>query len=255
MSKNLFRQILVILGVIATLTVNALSETLPINGLGTGQISDNFKVFFVPAGYVFSIWGLIYLGLVAYAVFQALPSQSDNPRLKSTAGLFLITCLANCAWIFLWHYELFIWTLLAMGILLVSLIWMYQRLGIGRAKVSTAEFWMVRVTFSIYLGWITVATIANVTDVLDYVHWSAWGIAPQMWAVILLAVATVIALIVALTRRDAAYLLVLVWAFIGIAVKFPTEPLVMTAAWVASGAVALFALFVLVRKALPHRAD
>jgi hypothetical protein len=253
MKKDFLRQIFVVLAVVATLVVNTLADALPINGLGTGQISDKFKVFFVPAGYVFAIWGLIYLGLIAYAVYQALPSQRENPRLRSTAGAFIFSSVMNCAWIFLWHYELFGLTLLAMASLLVSLILIYVRLGIGRSSVSNGEKWAVRLPFSIYLGWITVATIANVTDVLDYVKWGGWGIAPQVWAVIMLAVAVIIAALMAFTRRDAGYLAVLVWAFIGIAVKFAGVMLVATSAWAAAGLVAALFVYSLLaaRKPLP----
>ncbi|MHC1739596.1 MAG: tryptophan-rich sensory protein [Anaerolineaceae bacterium] len=253
MNKNLLRQLLVILAVIATITINALADILPINGLGTGQISDTFKVFFVPAGYVFSIWGVIYLGFIAYAVYQALPSQRENPRLKSISNLFLLSSLANCAWIFLWHYQLFVWTLVAMFTLLVSLILIYVRLGIGRQAVSRAETWLAHVPFSIYLGWITVATIANVTSVLDFVKWNGFGIAPQIWAAIMLAVGVLVAGLMAVTRRDLAYLLVLVWAFIGIALKFPAVPVVAYSAWIASAAVGLFFVALLVLKVLPKR--
>jgi hypothetical protein len=245
MKNNRLNQILVILGVVVTLTINTLADVLPINGLGTGTISDQFQVYFVPAGYVFSIWGLIYLGLIAYAVFQALPAQRDNPRLKGIVGWFLLSSAANSAWIFLWHYLLFGWTLVAMVVLLVSLIVIYLKLGIGRAPVSSGEKWFVRLPFSIYLGWITVATIANVTDVLKWVNWSGWGIAPQTWAVIMLVVAVVVAALMTFTRRDGAYLLVLIWAFAGIAVKFPSEPLVSTAAWIASTLSALFFVYTL----------
>ena len=239
MKKGLFRQLVVLLAVAATITINALADILHINGLGTGQISNQFKVFFVPAGYVFSIWGIIYLGFIAYAIFQLLPSQRENPRLKAIAGLFVLSCLANCAWIFLWHYLLFGWTLVAMFVLLVSLILIYLRLGIGNRSTSRAETWMVRVPFSVYLGWVSVATIANVTSVLDFVHWSGWGIQPQVWAAIMLAVGVLLAGLMAFTRRDVAFLLVLVWAFSGIAVKFPTTPVVYYAAWFAAGIAAL----------------
>ena len=250
MKNNRVNQILVILAAAATITINALADILPINGLGTGQISDAFSVYFVPAGYVFSIWGLIYLGLAAYVVFQALASQRENPRLQSITGWFILSSLANCAWIFLWHYQLFALTLAAMTVLLVSLIMIYLKLEIGRQKVSKAETWLVRVPFSIYLGWITVATIANVTDVLDYFKWNGWGIAPQSWAAIMLAVAVVVGGLMAFTRKDIAYLLVLVWAFVGIAVKFPAEPLVNTAAWCASAVVSLLVVITVITKVI-----
>ncbi len=243
MKNGLLRQGINVLAVVITLVVNILADALPINGLGTGQISDSFKVFFVPAGYVFSIWGLIYLGLIAFAVYQALPSQRQNDTLNKITVWFVVSCVSNSAWIFLWHYQLFVWTLVAMLLLLVSLIVIYVRLGIGLSEYSTAERWMVRVPFSIYLGWISVATIANVTDVLYFVGWSGWGIAPQTWAAVMLGVAVLLAALMAFTRRDAAYLLVLVWAFIGIALKFPTELVVSTAAWLAAAVVAALTIF------------
>ncbi len=249
MKKGLIRQIVVVVTVIVTITINALADILPINGMSTGQISDQFQVYFVPSGYVFSIWGLIYLGLIAYAVFQALPSQRENPRLAGISGLFILSSIANCAWIFLWHYEMFVLTLVAMFTLLISLILIYVRLGIGKSnRVSSGETWAVRVPFSVYLGWITVATIANVSDVLYYINWNGWGIGPLAWAVIMLVVAVVIAALMAFTRRDVAYLLVLVWAFTGIAKKFPTVSLIYTSALLAAVAAGLLAVYSLVVK-------
>jgi hypothetical protein len=99
--KDTLRQISVVLTVLGTLVVNVLADALPINGLGTGQISDRFQVYFVPAGYVFAIWGLIYLGLIAFAIFQVLPSQRENPHLRSTGWWISLGGLANIAWIFL----------------------------------------------------------------------------------------------------------------------------------------------------------
>ena len=167
--KNTIRQIAVIVVILATITINILANALPINGLNTGQVSDSFSVYFVPAGYVFSIWGIIYIGLIAYAIYQALPAQKDNPRMQATGWWVVLGGLANSTWIFLWHYQQFVATLGAMFILLATLIAVYVRLGFRRFKVSRAETWTARVPFSVYLGWITVATVANISDVLYYV--------------------------------------------------------------------------------------
>jgi hypothetical protein len=239
MNRNTIRQWVNVLAVVATIALNGLANTLPLNGLTTGEISDRFQVYFVPAGYVFSIWGLIYLALTAFAVFQALPAQRENPRLTRIGYLFAASCVANIAWLFLWHYEQFPLTLLAMLALLGLLIAIYLRLGIGQEAVATAEKWLVHIPFSIYLGWVTVATIANVTSLLDYLNWSGWGISEQAWAIIMLAAGTAIAAAVSLTRGDAAYMLVIVWAFAGIAVKHAATPVVATAAWVATAAAVL----------------
>jgi benzodiazapine receptor len=248
MKRDTLRQIITVVAVVATIAVNTLSETLPLNGKGTGQISDQFPILFVPAGYVFSIWGLIYLGLMAFAVYQALPAQRENPRLRSIGGWFALASATNIAWIFLWHYEAFPATLVVMLVLLASLIAIYLRLGIGRTSVSQAETWLVRVPFSVYLGWITVATVANATQLLYFLGWRGGAIGQEAWTVIMLAVAVALAWLMAITRRDIAYLLVLVWAFIGIASKHAGTPVVSTAAWIATALVAAAVIWSIVMK-------
>jgi hypothetical protein len=223
------------MAVIATLGMNGLANALPLNGQTTGQISDRFQVYFVPAGYVFSIWGVIYLGLILYAIYQALPAQRENPRLRATGYLFALSCLANIVWLFLWHYEQFLLTLVAMGALLLLLIAIYLRLGVGRAPVSAGERWLVQLPFSIYLGWVSVATIANVTSVLDYLSWRGWGLSPEIWTAIMLPVGAGLAFGMAFSRGDLAYGLVIIWAYAGIAVKHSSTPFVATAAWIAVG--------------------
>jgi len=239
MNKNIVRQVLVALAVIALIVVNGLANALPLNNLTTGEISDRFEVFFVPAGYVFAIWGLIYLGLIAFGIYQALPSQRANPRLSQIGYPFVASCVANIAWLFLWHYEQFPLTLVAMFSLLLLLIWTYSQLGIGKRSFSVAESWLVNIPFSVYLGWITVATIANVTSVLDYWNWGGWGLSGELWAVIMLAAGWLVATAVSFTRGDIAYLLVIVWAFAGIGVKQADTAAVATAAWVATVATVL----------------
>ncbi len=254
MKKDNLRQWVNVLAVIAVIVINGLANALPLNGQTTGEISDRFQVYFVPAGYVFAIWGLIYVALIAFAVYQALPAQRDNPRLRSIGYLFALSCAANIAWIFLWHYEVFPLTLVAMLSLLLLLIAIYLRLDIGRAQVPAAEKWLVHIPFSIYLGWITVATIANVTSLLDYLNWSGWGISPEAWTVIMLVAGVGIASAVSLTRGDVAYMLVIVWAFAGIAVKHAGTPVVATAAWVTTALAALMVVVgFLYRKRLKER--
>ncbi len=234
MNRDTVRQVLILLLVIATIIVNGLASALPINGQSTGEISDSFDVFFVPAGYVFSIWGLIYVGLIAYAIYQLLPAQKENPDLRAIGGPFILSSLANMTWIFMWHYNYFAISVLVMLVLLVSLILIYLRLGIGRKQVSTGMRWLVHLPFSIYLGWITVATIANVTALLDYWEWSGWGISEEMWTVIMLTIATIVGGLMSFRHRDIAYAAVLIWAFIGIALKHSDNGIVATAAWVAA---------------------
>jgi hypothetical protein len=235
----MLRQIVVVLTILATIAINGLANALPLNGLNTGQISDRFEVYFVPAGYVFSIWGLIYLGLIAYAIFQALPSQRQNPRLRATGWWIVLGGLANSAWIFLWHHEQFPFTLVAMLILLATLIMTYLGLGSRRTSVPPAERWLARLPFSIYLGWITVATVANVTSLLDYLQWDGFGIAPEVWMGIMLAAVLVITSLMNFTRRDLAYTLVILWALAGIAVKHAAVQAVVIPTWITFGLVLL----------------
>lgn len=237
--RDIVRQVVNILATVLVLTVNALANALPINGLTTGDVSDQFERYFVPAGYVFGIWGLIYVALVGFTVYQALPSQRENPHLRRVGYLYALTCVANVAWLFLWHYEQFIWTLVAMFSLLVLLIAIYLRLRIGRVRVPPLDTWLVHVPFSIYLGWITVATIANVTVTLEFLNWNGWGLAPEWWAIIMLIVGGLIASLVSITRGDVAYVLVIVWAFAGIVVSQSDTLSVAITAGVVAGVVLL----------------
>lgn len=244
------RQILNLVALFATLIVNWLANALPLNNRTTGEISDQFPVLFTPAGYVFSIWGLIYLLLLGFAVYQALPSQRDNPRLERTAYWFVLSNIFNSVWIFLWHYEQFLLTLAAMLGLLVSLIVIYQRLEIGLKQVDRLEKYLVNLPFSIYLGWISVATIANFSTTLYDLGWNGFGIAPEIWTVIMLLVATGLGFIMLLRRRDFAYALVLAWAFIGITARQNDTPLVAVTAAVTALILLIALLFLFLRPRL-----
>jgi translocator protein len=219
---NNLRQIVNIVALGATITINALANILPINGLNSGEISDLYPSLFTPAGYVFSIWSLIYLLLIAFVVFQALPGQRDNPRLERLGYAFALSCLFNSLWIFAWHYrQVFLSELLIIGVL-VSLLVSYQRLQTeqvnkGEIKVSRAERFTTHLTFSIYTGWLTVAVVANTCVLL--LEWGITGgsFAP-MWGVLTVLAALAIGGAFTYLRKDMAYGLVLVWAFIGIAV-------------------------------------
>lgn len=245
MKRDIFRQLAVIITTIFTLIVNGLANALPLNGRGTGEISDSFNVIFVPAGYVFSIWGVIYLGLLAYSIYHSLPSQRTNPLLRKTGWLVALSSIFNGAWIFFWHYGQYTLTIFIMLGLLVTLAAIYLRLNIGKTRFSALEKWTISIPFSTYFGWITVATIANATALLSYLGFTGGGISGEAWTIILLAVGVIIAGIIAFTRSDIAYLLVLVWAFIGISIRWVDLPIINITAAVAAGLV--FALLVLSR--------
>ncbi len=200
--------------------VNALSVALPLNGRTPSEISDSYPNLFTPAGYVFSIWSVIYILLFIFSVYQALPNQKDKPILKKIGFYFILSCLANITWIFLWHYEYIILSVLVMFILLGSLIMIYLRLDIGRAQnIAKMEKLCVHLPFSVYLGWITVAPIANVAAALVSIGWDGFGVGEITWTMLMMAMATLLTAIVTLTRRDIGYGLVIIWAFGGIIFK------------------------------------
>lgn len=249
--SDLVRQALVIIALLTTIFVNYLANALPLNNRDTGSISDNFPVRFTPAGYVFAIWSLIYLGLIAYAIWQALPGQRDNARLRAIFWPFMLSCMANVTWLFSWHYGYYLLSALLMLILLGALIILYARLYPSFPTVSHAERWTTHIPFRIYLGWITVATIANLTIVLYAQGWRGAPLDAPLWAAIMIVVATVVGLFFAVRLRDAAYTAVLVWAFIGIYIKQGDAPITAYSALAMAVVLAIAALFALVRRQRP----
>jgi hypothetical protein len=205
---------------LATVAVNAMANVLPINGRTTGALSDLYPNLFVPAGLTFSIWGIIYLLLAVFSIYQiAAPIRNSAEFLQRIGPLFIIASAANIGWIYLWHYQRVSLSLVAMLVLLGSLLAIYLRLGIGVPAASWRQRLLVHLPFSVYLGWITVATIANVTVVLVHVGWNRFGLSQELWTVVVLIVATLITLAVLFTRNDLFYALVILWAFLGILIK------------------------------------
>jgi len=206
---------------VATIVVNGLANALPIAGRRTGEISDSFPVLVTPAGYVFAIWGVIYLGLAGYAVWQSLPAQADNPRVRGLVVPVSLGNVANLVWILLWHTLLIGASLVAMLVLLGSLIVVYLRLRAptrrhAPAAIGRGERVWARGTFSVYLGWITVATVANDTIALYDAGWDGGFVPAQVWAAITLVVATLAGGRMLQRFGDVGYAAVLVWAFVGI---------------------------------------
>jgi hypothetical protein len=214
-----------------TVLVNGLAgSTTILGGKLTAQISDANPTLITPAGYVFSIWGIIYVLLGVFVVFQALPSQKGKDYQGRVGWLFVLSSLLNIAWLFLWQFEYLSLSVVLMFLLLATLIAIYLRLNVGKSTVSLREKLAIHVPFSVYLGWITIASIADVAVTLVSVGWDGFGISPETWAALIVIIALVIALLVIVTRKDVAYGLVIVWASVGIAVKQSgNQSIVMTA--------------------------
>jgi len=215
--------ILNLVGFAGTVAVNALANIIPINNITTGEVSDVYPNLFTPAGLTFSIWGLIYVLLGIFAVYQLMPSFRRDPQkaelIQKIGPLFFISCLANSGWIFAWHYQNIPLSLVLMLVLLASLLAIYLRLGIGKTELTRAGRYLVHLPFSIYLGWITVATIANVTIMLVDLNWGAFGLGEPFWAAAVIIVGTIIGLSMLFSRRDVYYALVVNWALLGILLK------------------------------------
>lgn len=208
------------LGLILVLAANALANILPINGLNTGEVSDFYPNLFTPAGVTFSIWGIIYFFLILFVVYNynVVGKKSDKKIMESIGWYFFISCILNVAWLLLWHYLYIGYSLIVMVLLLLVLLRIYFTVH-GNMYSDPNNRIFVRVPFSIYAGWITVATIANVTAFLVHLQWSGWGLPPQIWTLIMMAVATAIMSLVVYRFHDAVYGLVLIWTLAGIGWK------------------------------------
>ena len=210
------------LAVIFTIIVNVLAVILPINDISTQELSDKIPNLFVPAGITFSVWSIIYVLLILFMLFQIneVFIKKKNPKYLNEIGFyFMLASLANIVWIFLWHYEQVTLSILAMIILFVSLLMTYQRLEIGKTKISLKEKMFIHIPISVYIGWITVATIANVTAVLVKNNADGLLLGEIVWTILVLVVATLITVLILKNRNDIAYSLVIIWALLGIIIK------------------------------------
>jgi hypothetical protein len=228
---NTLRQFAIFVAILGSIVFNTLSNFFPLNGINVGQLSNTVfaAVQIIPANYAFAIWGLIYLGLIAFAIYQFQPAQRQNPILQRSGYLLVFASLAQCAWIYFFLARLFPLSVIAMLGILLPLIGLYQRLGVGQRRVSRQEQWFIHIPISIYLGWITVATVVNVAIALYSINWNGWGITPPIWTVIMMIVSTAIASLVCIQRHDIAYTLVIVWALVAIAIRQIDIPLIAVA--------------------------
>ena len=242
MTADLRRQILTVVTFLVTLVINAAANILPINGLRTGDISDRFSVFVIPANYVFGIWGLIYLLLASFTIWQALPRNREDPALRSLGLLPALTGILNAGWILLWHYELFALTVPVMVALLLTLITIHLRLVPYGSTLRGKRYWTMRAPWSVYLGWITVATIANVAQALASLGVTSGPLPAELVGAAVLGVGLAIAVVFVRRFRDAAYGLVIVWAYAGVVVKEADVPIVALVAGAGAVLVGLLAI-------------
>ncbi|MFA5365276.1 MAG: tryptophan-rich sensory protein [Candidatus Bathyarchaeia archaeon] len=220
MNRPVFFQALNVVAFLVTVAVNGLAgSTTFLNGVTSADISNMYPTLVTPAGFTFAIWGIIYTLLAVFVIYQLLPRNRDKPFLGQVGMYFGLSNVFNICWLLLWHYNQIGFSLVLMLALLLSLILIYLRMNIGRAKTSVTERLCVHLPFSVYLGWISIATIANVSVALTAAEWDGFGVAPETWAVLIICVAVALTLAMLVLRKDLAFSLVVVWALFGILSK------------------------------------
>ena len=252
-SKPLNQKLIAALVFVAVIAVNAAANALPINGFTTGELSDRYFNLFTPAGFTFSIWGVIYLALLGYVLLIFRSNQFSSSELSF---LWVVNGVANMAWIFAWHYLKIASSMFIMLILLLSLIWITDYLHKIKAPDRITRY--VRAAFDVYFGWITVATIANATALLVAMDFGRWGLSEGEWTSTMVGVAATVALLVSLRRRSIWYLLPILWAFYGIYAKHQADwgfrsayPEVLNTLQFALGLLTLMLLFIVYKKLAP----
>jgi hypothetical protein len=230
-------QIINIIAILFTIVMNALSNILLFGGVNTGEAADTFFSYFTPAGYVFSIWSIIYTLQIIFIVYQARSSQVTEEYLGRIGYLYLISGFFNVTWLISFHFAvstpllLLLTEPLMLGIL-VTLLYTYVRLGIGVSEVPLSQKIAVHLPVSVYVGWISVATIANTASVLN--EYLTIPLDTQyLWTALVLVVALLLAILMLVMRRDVAYSLVVVWAAIGIYAKWTTIEVIPLIYWTA----------------------
>jgi translocator protein len=241
-----------ILAAVVTIVFNALSQTLPIGVATNAVIANENPIYFFPANVTFSIWGVIYLGWIAFAVYQALPKQRSNPFVAAVGSWFVLGSLGNMGWLLTFQNLQFAASMIPILWLFVTLGIIYVRLRRVNAPITAADRWCIFIPFSIYFAWSAVATVANVTytiyEAAVLTPDATWlGIAQPIWGVIMLVIAGAITAVIAYINRDVAYFAVIVWAFVGIVLRYPE---VQSVALTAGAVAALGALAVLARSFL-----
>lgn len=214
-------------GFVLVLALNYAANALPLNGMTTGELSEFYPNRFVPAGFTFAIWGLIYALLLGFIIVNFVPAYAK--LVEKIQLWFFYSCVANAGWIYLWHHKLVLPSLLVMLVILGCLIKVYKSQKLPFRPLFGLESLTFSIPFSIYLGWISVATIANMTALLVSLGWTGGGFQPEQWASIMIVIASMLGVYFVRFRSDFAYAAVLIWALVGVYVG--QEPFGATMNW------------------------
>jgi hypothetical protein len=226
--RDTLRQVSTLAAILAGFGINTLSNLAPIGGMTIAEISNTVlkDVLITPANYAFAIWGVIYVGLFSFGIYQLSPKQRSNPELRHLGYLLVWCSLAQIFWVVLFQLRFFALSVAAMLGILIPLILAYLRLGIGKRRVSETTQWLVHLPLSIYLAWISVATIVNVAIALFAANWQGWGIQAPVWTALMCAIAAALGAIVCWRGRDLAFPSVAIWALFAIAIRHQTIGLI-----------------------------
>ncbi|AJE51204.1 tryptophan-rich sensory protein [Paenibacillus polymyxa] len=230
-----------IIAFIAVVLVNILASTLPIGGRSTAAVSNMYPTLITPAGYAFSIWSVIYVLLACFAVYQATSTGQAKTSVQSIGIFFILSCLFNIIWIFLWQYVYVELCVIVIILYLLSLFVVYTRTR--TPQPTRGEMWFVKLPFSLNLGWVSVATLINIAVALEKNEWSGWGLSDTIWAIIILLIGAALAILVSFPYRDSIYPLVFVWAYVAIAIEHPNNENVRLAVWILSAIILVYALW------------
>lgn len=249
LDRDAIRQVVNLTAILAAFIANILANINPLNGLTVGEISNTVfnDVLIIPASYAFAIWGLIYLGLISLAIYQALPANKYHPYFRRMGYLLAASSFIQIVWLILFQYQFFWLSVIAMIFILLPLIVLYLRLEIGLVAVSPSIKWLVDFPISIYFSWISVATIVNIASALYIINWQRWNLSPITWTVAMMAAATILAAIIGWQRRDAVYVGVFVWALVAIAIRHQEQIVI---AGTAAGLVILLIISTIFSKAI-----
>lgn len=237
--------IISLLWLIIVIAINFLANIIPLNGQTTGEISNRLPVLFTPASYVFSIWAIIYILLFIWIIKMRRGDTSHWRLHKQRLSLINISGIFNILWIASWHYEYFTISVLLMISLLITLILLYKTYPYIRNK------WYERAPISLYLGWIIVAVVANISYLLTYISWSGFGLSDALWTVIMMTIATALVMHMRFHQHDFVIPAVAVWAIIGIAIKNEFEELLVSSSALFLAITILFSI-IFIKKGTSH---
>jgi hypothetical protein len=234
-----------ILVLIVVIWWNYYSNTGNIGGKTVGELSAVLGNYFTPAGYAFAIWGIIYLALVAqaiYLVWAAFSKAIDSDFISQMGPYLIMTNCLNAAWLWFWLTENTGLSVVVMLAMLFALIILILNLRMNLPSQRKTGNWLVRFPISIYAGWITVATVANISAYLAKINWAGWGISEVTWAIVMITIAALVNIFIVFSRNLIAFPLVGVWALVAISVRHAGSENILQGAALISAALILLAL-------------